>query len=158
MERKKTGLEGVPPVRKPFNKASGKEKVETKKRDYSEKEMLDLIERYSQFAKLKSHKQEIEMIKSKHYNQNMELNEERGMQLKNLDDAPKSALSGLKERENLEKQFGMEDQYNRNKTVEEVQQHYHQNYALSKHFKASLERQIEKSKTMDKSKGFEKAD
>ena len=157
MERKKGGLGKVAPIRGEFNGVATKEENQALKLDYSQKEMVELIDRYARFAKIKTHRDEMLGIKDRYYTLTMELNHNRGMQLKSFDDGFRAGLHSYKDRERLEKQFKREDQQNRNKTVVRAKAYYHQNYSLSKSFKDSLERRMEKIKTMEKAKDREKS-
>lgn len=157
MERKKGGLGRIAPIRSKFKWGATKEETQALKRDYSQKEMVELIDRYARFAKIKTHRDEMLGIKDRHYTLTMEMNQTRGMQLKSFDDGFRAGLHNYKDRERLEKQFKLEDQQNRNKTVARAKTYYHQNYSLSKSFKNSMERRTKKIKTIEKAKDREKS-
>ena len=147
IDKKKGGLENVKSIKGEFRKSVVQEKAKPH-RNYSEKEMIEKIDRYAHFAKSNGHRKVMRDIKQKHYGDKQHREQKRGIQVKHGMDGIKAGLHDRFAMDNVKANFAKKDQQERSFAVAQAKLYYHQNYSLSKTYKENLERQM--SKTRDK--------
>ena len=149
---KKGGLDNVKSIKREFGKSVSTDKPK-KAKGYSEKEMVAKMDRYAKFAKTKAQKKAMEDLKQKHYTDKQRRHEKNGAKIKATEEGVKIGIHDRFAPDKERVRIAKEDRAHRGKTVQEAKAEYHQNYSLSKAYKETLERRIQK----DKNKGLAKS-
>lgn len=130
-----------------FNKKS---KKSVPKRNYSEREVVVKIDRFSSVAKTAKQKNKMLKIRQEYYAGKEKTAVHRFIRNKNFELGKRAGLHSTKTMEDLQLQDKTQDQNRRNTTMEKAKTYYHKNYSLSKRHKETVQKSKTKPKEISK--------
>ncbi len=135
MAGKKSKLDGKT-GKTEFNKASGAGKVKKPHRNYSHKELLDKMDRYSSVAKTGRQLRDTTDMKKEYLERNLQKADRRLVRNHHYRMGIKKDIHPKETLENLRQQDKEQDQRDRNKVADKVKDYTHRNYTPSQIFNA----------------------
>ncbi len=132
-----------------FNKSNGAEKPKFH-RNYTGKEMIQIIDGYASVAKTPEQEKDMLDIKDDYIRTREQRIASMPARDRYYQDGIEAGLHPRETLENLDRQAREQDQRDRNRAVDKAKTYYHRNYSLSKDFKESLNRPRPKDRDMTK--------